>query len=389
MAGGVEIPPDSPSAVAWNNVLNWTWVVETAIDLLLPLWLLLSGWGSRLARLSERWSSRRRYLAWIIFALIYMLIRFVLRLPVEFGRHLAYPGRDADTALAWLTGQLQSLLLPVLAALLLLWLPLLLIRKSPQRWWLWLTGITAPIALVVLIGQPLWMSAGKGYKPLENGALRSAIVTMASACGIPHIQIVVGGDDTSVYGLGPTNRVILQSDLLKVESPDQVRFTVAHELKHYVLGDNWKALAIIVAFVLVASWIVDRAARWVFSRHGERIDCRELSDVRAFPLVLFSVMALCVVIEPGFLAFNRHIEREADRFGLELSHENVAAAALFKGWLGGLEMADPGVFAKLTRSTHPSLAERIRMAQNYHPWESGEALKYDAVCRANSSQLSK
>lgn len=380
-SAGPDIPTSSPAAIAWNHTLSWTWLVERAIDLLLPLSLFLSMRGTRLIRAVERRTGQRRYLALIIVALVYLLLRFSLQFPVELARHLAYPGKDPDPTATWLAWQFQSLLSPTLAIVLLLWLPLWLIRRSPRRWWLWLTIVAAPIALVVFIGQPLWMSMNSRYKPLDDGPLRTAIVSMAAECGLARIPVVVGGDDTTVVGLGPTNRVILESGLVKTESPDQIRFTVAHELKHYVLDDNWKAFAIVVLLVLACSWIINNAAQWIFQRHGERLSYQGLADIRSFPLAVFCVVLLWTWIEPGFLAFNRHIEREADRFGLELSHENLAAATLFKSWLGELDMADPGFFAALTRSNHPSVAERIHMAENYHPWESGQPSKYSNICQ--------
>jgi Zn-dependent protease with chaperone function len=36
-----------------------------------------------------------------------------------------------------------------------------------------------------------------------------------------------------VRGLGPTHRIYLKTNLASVESPDEIEFTIGHELKHY------------------------------------------------------------------------------------------------------------------------------------------------------------
>lgn len=105
------------------------------------------------------------------------------------------------------------------------------------------------------------------FKPLEDGPLKTRIETMAARCGVTNIPVLVGSNSTGVDGLGPTNRIYLQTNLASVESPDQIEFTIGHELKHYVMGDNWKALAIIAGLLLAGFWLTDRLGCCVPSAH--------------------------------------------------------------------------------------------------------------------------
>ncbi|WP_266170900.1 M48 family metalloprotease [Dyella subtropica] len=382
LAGDVGVPPPSPAAQAWTQTLNWTWVAERALYLLLPLGLLLSGWSARLGATFERCAGGRRYVALILFASTLLLISAVLRLPLNAVRHLAYPGKFPDSLGQWWAGQAEALVLPLACIALLLWIPYWLMRRSPRRWWLWLAIVAAPLSFAALVLQPAWMAfSTNGYEPLKDEALSAEIRGMAGQCGVPDIHVVVGGGDTTVVGLGPTNRVILASDLLKTETPAQIRFTVAHELKHYVMGDNWKAWAIIVLFVLSAFCFAHMAGRFAIARWGVWMGFSRLDDVRSLPLLILCVTLFWIAITPVFLTYDRHIEREADRFGLELSRENDAAAQLFASWVGPTELAEPGWFARTTRGSHPSTAERIRMAQSYRPWATGESLQYATICR--------
>ena len=172
---------------------------------------------------------------------------------------------------SWLKGECAQLVVKLVVASLLVWFPYLLIAKSPRRWWLYCAVALIPFAFLALVALPVWVRPLTiTYKPLDDRALAAQIEGLAARCGIANIPVFVGGNDTSVDGLGPTNRIVLQTNLASVENPDQIEFTVGHELKHYVMGDNWKALAIIAAFLLGGFWLTDRLGRGAIRRFSRR-----------------------------------------------------------------------------------------------------------------------
>ena len=81
---------------------------------------------------------------------------------------------------------------------------------------------------------------------------------------------------------------------------------------------------------------------------------------------------------PIYMAFSRHLEHEADRFGLELTHENHAAATAFVNLLRtDLGTPRPGIITMIWFGSHPCIADRIDFCNTYHPWETGQQLKYE------------
>jgi STE24 endopeptidase len=155
-------------------------------------------------------------------------------------------------------------------------------------------------------------------------------------------------------------------------------------LKHYVIGDNWKALAIIAAILLGGFWLTDRLGRAAIRRFSQRWGLAELSDPASFPLIAFIFTLIWLAILPFFNLFARHIEFEADRFGFELTHQNHAAAMIFaKDAQTGLA-PDWDTFFLITQATHPSIAVRIEFANSYKPWEHGAPLS--TVMSANHSE---
>ena len=103
---------------------------------------------------------------------------------------------------------------------------------------------------------------------------------------------------------------------------------------------------------------------------------------RALPLILLLVLVVALAGLPIPMAFSRHLEHEADRFGLELTHNNHAAATAFvtlQAYLLGISR--PGMIAKLWLFTHPPVAERIEFCNTYRPWETGQPSRYTAYIK--------
>ena len=84
-----------------------------------------------------------------------------------------------------------------------------------------------------------------------------------------------------------------------------------------------------------------------------------------------------MIVTPVALAFSRHNEHESDRFGLEITQNNRAAATAFvKLQQENLGVPRPHVLVKLWQASHPTLGERIDFCNEYRPWQRGEALRY-------------
>jgi Zn-dependent protease with chaperone function len=383
----VVVPVATAAAIAYAQTHEALWALAQLLTLALPALLLFTGWGGRLRTRCGRLMRGNRYLTLTWFACIYLVLAALVVLPLDYWRDIASEqgfGRSGDPLLPWLVGEIVPLVVKLIAAALFLWIPYALIGRSPRRWWLYGALALIPVAFAILVALPVFVDPlTADYKPLNDPALAAKIEALAARCGVPHIPIFVGGDDDTVVGLGPTNRIILEEHIDKVETPDQITGTIGHELKHYVMGDNYKALAIIAAVLLVGFWLVNRLGRWAIARWHRRFGIDDLADPASLPLVVFILFGFWLCVLPLFNWEARSIEHEADRFGLELTHSNRASAELYAGWArSGRNTPDYDWFFQTFRATHPSLAERIRFANEYRPWETGQKLVYGDVCEA-------
>ena len=158
---------------------------------------------------------------------------------------------------------------------------------------------------------------------------------------------------------------------------------MAHEMGHYVLNHVMQGLLALFCGILVALYLIDRAANFLLRRYGDRFGFDQLSDVASLPLLLFLGQVVGLVMMPCGLAFSRHLEHEADRFALELTRDNRAAATAFVRLQSeNLSNPRPGPVYTFLRASHPSLAERIEFANDYRPWEQGQPLRYGGLFKS-------
>ena len=97
----------------------------------------------------------------------------------------------------------------------------------------------------------------------------------------------------------------------------------------------------------------------------------------SLPLILLLFQLISLMLMPIGLVCSRYMEHEADRFALELTRDNRAAATAFVRLQSeNLGNPRPGPLYMLWRGSHPSLGERIDFANTYQPWEEGQSLRY-------------
>ncbi len=224
------------------------------------------------------------------------------------------------------------------------------------------------------------------FTPLPPSELKTAIETEAARGGLENATILVMDQSTDsktfgayVTGLGGTERIVLFDTTLKTLTQPEILFVVGHEMKHYLLKDVWKIVGLYVVIMLVGFFAVDRLARAATRRWGSRFGFDDIADPAALPLLLVVFGIVSLVLTPAINAASRNIEHEADRFGLELTHDNPAAASAFvKRFNEALGIPYPGWLERNFRLDHPSLGDRITFANEYHPWDEDKPGRYDA-----------
>jgi Zn-dependent protease with chaperone function len=392
----VSVPEPSELARRYQRSGDLLWVADTLIGFLIPALLLWSGWSGRM----RVWAAQKARGGWFrtiaIYALLFVLLTSLLGLPLswyaDFVREHAY-GLSNQTPGRWVEDWLKELGLSCLVAPLLLWIPYWMLRRSPRRWWLW-TGLSAvPLSILALIVTPLWVEPlFNHFGPLENKALETRILALASRAGIDQSRVyeVKKSVDTKtvnayVTGFAGTKRIVLWDTILARLTPREILFVVGHEMGHFVLHHTLAIILGATALTILSLYTVHRLSGHLIRRQAARFGFDRLDDVASLPLLLLLGSLVSFLMTPVALAGSRWMEHEADRFGLELTHDNRAAALTFvQLQKENLSLPRPGLLYRLWRGSHPSLADRIEFANRYHPWATGGTLRYGHLFRSSA-----
>jgi Zn-dependent protease with chaperone function len=141
-----------------------------------------------------------------------------------------------------------------------------------------------------------------------------------------------------------------------------------------------KSIFFFAGVILVTLYAAYRLQAGVIARFTARFGFTELSDIASLPLVMMLVGVLSFVVTPVAAGYSRWQEHEADRFGLEITRNNHAAATAFvKLQQENLGVPRRSILYKLWRASHPLLGERIDFCNTYRPWEEGKPGRYDRL----------
>ncbi len=337
--------------------------------------LLLGGQRSARVRDWAQRVGRTHFLRDSIYGACYALAGWTLSLPLTiyqgFVREHAY-GMATQSFGPWFGEQLTGLAVSLVVTALAVAALYGVIRRSGESWWLWGTVTSMVLLVLMLLVGPVWIDPlFNTYKPVENGEVKSAVLAMAHANGVPADNIVefdasrqTTRISANVAGIFGSAAVRLNDNLLRRTSLPEIRAVMGHELGHYVMNHIYKMLTAFSLIVLVGFLAVRWAMARLLGSHGDRLGLRGVSDVASLPLfaAVFSVYMLMAT--PLVNTVIRVNEIEADRFGLNLSRDAHGMAEVDLK-LVEYRKADPGPIEEFVFYDHPSPKFRIHDAMRW------------------------
>ncbi len=332
--------------------------------------------GRRSARMRD-WAQRigrKAFFRDAIYGALFSIASFVLSLPLTiyqgFVREHDY-GMATQTFGPWFGEQLIGLAVSTLLFALAVGLLYAVIRRAGERWWIWGTVLSVALLIGVLLIAPVWIDPlFNTYKPVENGAIKTAVLQMARADGVP-IDNVYEFDasrqttrvSANVSGIFGSAAVRLNDNLLRTSLPE-IRAVMGHELGHYVMNHIYKMIAqfalLLLAMFLLAQWSMKR----LLARYGERLGLRGVGDVASLPLLVAVFLVFMFLATPIINTIIRTQEIEADRFGLNLAREPRGQAEVDLK-LTEYRKPDPGPIEEFIFFDHPSTRFRIHDAMRW------------------------
>ena len=339
--------------------------------------------------------SSNRWAQGYIFLLLYLVIGFLLSLPLDlYSQHLSLKyGLSVQSWASWFGDQAKAFALSWIIGGLLLMLLFWIIRKLPRRWWVVFWCASIPIVLFGIFVAPYIEPLFFHYEPLQktNPALVAQLETVVEKGHMnipPERMFLMKASaklttlNADVEGFGASKRVVVWDTTIAKMKPDEIVFVFGHESGHYVL--NHIVLGVLFTFfiLLVSLYVGYLFVQWAIAKFGARWGIPSQNDWAALAVLMLAFSVFGALLEPVESAFSRHDEHAADVYWQEAIHglfpdPQVTAKGAFDV-LGATSFADPNPspLYEFWTYSHPSIGRRAAFAKAYDPWAPGMAPKY-------------
>jgi STE24 endopeptidase len=167
-------------------------------------------------------------------------------------------------------------------------------------------------------------------------------------------------------GLGNTKRIILGDNLVNEYTPDEIEVVIAHEMGHNLLHHVWKIIALSSVMAAIGFLLIHLTGNRIINRFRSRLKIENMADVAGLPLFLLIFSIYGIITLPVMPAYSRHIERQADQFALNLTHNKEAfISAMEKLGYDNLSNPNPSPIIEFLLYDHPPISKRIKYAEEY------------------------
>jgi STE24 endopeptidase len=348
-------PREIRRAESFGRFTTWNFVLAIVAELVVVA--AYARWGARWARES----AAGRIGTGMLLGMLGLAFVWLTQVPFD-AAQLWWERRHGLSHVGyfqWILGNWLSLGGTFLFISFALLVVMALARPLGERWWLVGAPFFASLGLLFAFVSPWLIPNVHRLRDPKLAATARSLERKEGVAGTP-IDVQDVHSDTSApnaeaTGMGPSRRVVLWDTLLDGRFTDrEVRVVLAHELGHLARHHIWKGVGWYALFAFPGAFVIARLTR----RRGG------MAQPEAVPLGLFVLVALNLLALPLQSEITRHIEAEADWMALQTARDPSAQRALFQQFTRtSLEEPDPGTLDYLLFEDHPTIMQRIAMAE--------------------------
>ena len=283
-------------------------------------------------------------------------------------------GFNRTTAATFVADLLKGMALTVALGGIVLGAVLLFFEMTGALAWLWCWLAVTAFMLAIQFVAPQWiMPLFNKFTPLENGALREAILGYARSAEFPVRDIfVVDGSRRSskanafFAGFGRNKRIGLYDTLVKDYSVPELVAVVAHEVGHYKKRHIMQGMVLQIGYTGMVLFVMSL----VLQERG-LFDAFYMRDMSTYAgLVFFGLLFTPVDMLLSLLvnAVSRRNEFQADAFAADTTDSSGALiAALKKLSADNLTNLTPHPLHVVLHYSHPPVLRRIDALRRADP----------------------
>lgn len=318
-------------------------------------------------------SSAPLLLCLLFFVLIFNLALALLYLPFNFYRGFIVGhqfGLSTLTVPGWFNDWFKSLLINLLLDGL-TWTGLYgLMRWLPRRWPLPAGVLLVLFTVLLVLLEPILITPlFYEVRPLEDTNLRARILALAERAQmqVDSVEVIDASAKTTTVnayftGFGGAQRIVLYDTLLRDYPPAQIEVVLAHEMGHWY----YHHVLLMVLGMGAAGWLGLFALQWLLNRTWRWLGLSGPADIAGLPYVLAVVALVSYLALPFENGISRFAESQADAFALATSRNPAAMIQFFEQLAAqNLSLVNPPEWEKFIFYTHPSIGERIGMAEGW------------------------
>jgi STE24 endopeptidase len=363
-------------AARYHRLRRRASLIDAATSATLLLVVLGMGWSAALRDWALAVTASSPILATTLFVAVLTLALEAVRLPMAFHAGIRierWYDLSTESTSRWWADRFKGILLGlpmVVVAGVVVWL---LMRWSPDRWWL-LAAVCLSLTMVLLayVAPVVLVPLFTRCEPLERPALVDRLTALATRAGTRVLGVFewrvrdrTRKANAVLAGMGRTRRILLSDTLLAGYSDDEIEVILAHELAHHVHRDIWTALALDAVLMLLACYVADAAAGAAVGHVG----LQSKSDIAGLPLLVLCGGVVSRAGAPLVHAVSRAHERRADRYALTMTRNATAFASAIRR-LASQNLAEeqPSRLVEWLCYSHPPTATRLAAARE---WETG------------------
>ncbi|HHC24479.1 MAG TPA: M48 family peptidase [Desulfobacterales bacterium] len=349
-----------------NTRFGW---IASAFDLL----VLLVFWFGKGFPFLDHWVrswNQGPVITGLIFMSVLIIFKMILSLP--FGIYNTFIieerfGFNKTTWQTYMTDMLKGLALGILIGGPLLAGILAFFEYAGADAWWYCWGTVTVFTLVIQFIAPTWiMPLFNKFEPLEEGELRTAIISYADAVNFPLNNVFIidgskrsGKSNAFFTGFGKNRRIALFDTLVAQHTVSELMAVLAHEIGHYKKKHILQAMIIGILHTGVMFFLLS-----LFISYQGLFDAFHVEQKSVYAgLIFFGMLYSPIEFFLGLFMHkrSRKNEYEADRFAVETTgNPDAMADALKKLSAHNLSNLVPHPLYVFLNYSHPPVLERIK-----------------------------
>ena len=362
-------------AIEYQKAKNIHYFVDQGYTILFLVLFLFLGISAYLRSRIEKITKKR---FWVVafYTLLFLILTFIVGFPSSYyGFSLEHKYELSNqTFFQWLGEQLKSLFVLAIIALISVEGVYLALKKAPRTWWIYVSVVFILFTVVMVNLAPvLIMPLFNKYTHLPEGELRNKLVNLSHKANVKVEDIFTMDESKQTKtanamftGLGNTKRIVLGDNLIDEFTPDEIEVVIAHEMGHNLLHHIWKFILLSSISAGIGFFLIHFSGGKIINKFRSRLKIENIADVAGLPLLFLIFIVYGIITMPIGPAFSRVMERQADKFALDMTHNKEAFISAMNK-LGYINLSDPNPspIIEFLLYDHPPISKRIKFAQEY------------------------